>query len=129
VRNDIPWQEVRARYERGEGSYRTLAEEYGVARSTMERRALVENWGGRRRTDSADRARECLYSAARQLLQCVEELLMRPQQPPAAREIREMTAVLRELMQFRQSLEEESCGGEAPELRVVLEGEIESWAE
>ena len=132
VRNDVPWQEVRMRYERGEGTFRSLAREYGVSRTTLERRAMQEHWGGRRR-NTGERTGQCLYSAAQQLLQCVEERLLQPEEPADVRTLKELTGVLRELMQLRRSLAEEeqaaaAAAVEAPTLRVVLEGEVEEWS-
>lgn len=128
VRNDVPWQEVRWRYERGEGTFRSLAGEYGVSRSTLERRAMQEHWGGRRR-NTGERTGECLHSAVQQLLQCVEERLLQPEEPADVRTLKELTGVLRELMQLRRSLaEEEQSAAAAPALRVVLEGEVEEWS-
>lgn len=129
-REDIPWQELRRRYERGEGTYRTLAAEYGVDPSTVARRAARENWGGRRlQRDREDRAGQCLYRAAAALSRCVEERVLAVEEPPEAKELKELLAVLRELMQLRRSLEQERQAEEPDAIRVVLEGEIADWAE
>lgn len=38
------WAEIRSAYRKGEGSLRDLAERFGVAQSSIERRAIEEGW-------------------------------------------------------------------------------------
>lgn len=130
TRENIPWRELRSRYEEGQGTFRTLAAEYGVGHSTVAKRAKRENWGGHRRKKSGeDRTAACLHQAAAALSRCVEESLLCADQPPEARELKELLAVLRELMQLRRTLEQERQAEEPAAIRVVLEGEIADWAE
>lgn len=45
----IDWTKIRTEYIAGEGSYRTLAEKYGVCYSVIYRRGKEENWADARR--------------------------------------------------------------------------------
>ena len=77
-----PWEEVRARYETEDCTYRQLAEEYGVSIQSIWTHAQKECWKGRRtrgRDQSIDDRRylrqvaKALMTAARQAAAQVED--------------------------------------------------------
>ena len=111
-RDDVPWAEVQKLNAQG-WSYRQLAEKFGVSSSAIGRRAVQECWHG---TDAQRNLAAGLRRQAEQRL--AGEL--------DTREIKELTAVLRELMNLQQTLEGQQPGGSP--LRVVLEEETEDWS-
>lgn len=117
-RDDVPWAEVQKLNAQG-WSYRQLAEKYGVSSSAIGRRAVQECWHG---TD-AQRANARLRNLAAGLRRQAEQRLAGELD---TREIKELTAVLRELMNLQQTLEGQQPGGSP--LRVVLEEETEDWS-
>ena len=96
-----------------------LAEKFGVSSSAIGRRAVQECWHG---TD-AQRANARLRNLAAGLRRQAEQRLAGELD---TREIKELTAVLRELMNLQQTLEGQQPGGSP--LRVVLEEETEDWS-
>ena len=100
-------------------SYRQLAEKFGVSSSAIGRRAVQECWHG---TD-AQRANARLRNLAAGLRRQAEQRLAGELD---TREIKELTAVLQELMNLQQTLEGQQPGGSP--LRVVLEEETEDWS-
>lgn len=114
-RDDVPWAEVQKLNAQG-WSYRQLAEKFGVSSSAIGRRAVQECWHG---TD-AQRANARLRNLAAGLRRQAEQRLAGELD---TREIKELTAVLRELMNLQQTLEGQQPGGSP--LRVVLEEETE----
>ena len=117
-REDIPWEELQRLNAQG-WSYRRLAEKYGVSSSAIGRRAVLDSWHG---TD-AQRANARLRNLAARLRRQAERRLA---EDLDTREIKELTAVLRELMNLQQTLEGQQPGGSP--LRVVLEEETEDWS-
>ena len=109
-REDIPWEELQRLNAQG-WSYRRLAEKYGVSSSAIGRRAVLEGWHG----TNDQRANARLRNLAAQRL--AEDL--------DTREIKELTAVLRELMNLQQTLEGQQPGGV---VRVELAEETEDWS-
>ena len=55
---DVDWQAVRLAYVRGSGSYKALAEEYGISLNTLSKRAKREGWAKERRRYAASVARK-----------------------------------------------------------------------
>ena len=110
-REDIPWEELQRLNAQG-WSYRRLAEKYGVSSSAIGRRAVLEGWHG----TNDQRANARLRRQAEQRL--AEDL--------DTREIKELTAVLRELMNLQQTLEGQQPGGGV--VRVELAEETEDWS-
>ena len=117
---NVPWEQVRRDYEQG-ASCRTLSERYGVSVSTVSRRARAEEWG------KDNSARRCFAAVTRQLMGAVEETLTDRSAPVSVRELKDLTALVRELLTLQELAEGERQEDEG--LRVVLEGEAESWGE
>ena len=92
---------------------------FGVSSTAIGRRAVQECWHG---TD-AQRANARLRNLAAGLRRQAEQRLAGELD---TREIKELTAVLRELMNLQQTLEGQQPGGSP--LRVVLEEETEDWS-
>ena len=117
-REDIPWEELQRLNAQG-WSYRRLAEKYGVSSSAIGRRAVLEGWHG----TNDQRANARLRNLAARLRRQAERRLA---EDLDTREIKELTAVLRELMNLQQTLEGQQPGGSP--LRVVLQEETEDWS-
>ena len=111
-REDIPWEELQRLNAQG-WSYRRLAEKYGVSSSAIGRRAVLDGWHG----TNDQRANARLRNLAARLRRQAEDL--------DTREIKELTAVLRELMNLQQTLEGQQPGGV---VRVELAEETEDWS-
>ena len=130
-REDIPWEELQRLNAQG-WSYRRLAEKYGVSSSAIGRRAVLEGWHGtndqranarlrnlaarlRRQGKAPTRADPAARAQAERRL--AEDL--------DTREIKELTALLRELMNLQHSLDQSRPGGV---VRVELAEETEDWS-
>ena len=115
-REDIPWEELQRLNAQG-WSYRRLAEKYGVSSSAIGRRAVLE---GDVETGSvmSGQVRNLAARLRRQAERRLAEDL-------DTREIKELTAVLRELMNLQQTLEGQQPGGV---VRVELAEETEDWS-
>ena len=100
-------------------SYRRLAEKYGVSSSAIGRRAVLEGWHGTNDQRANARLRNLAARLRRQAEQRLAEDL-------DTREIKELTAVLRELMNLQQTLEGQQPGGGV--VRVELAEETEDWS-
>ena len=111
-REDIPWEELQRLNAQG-WSYRRLAEKYGVSSSAIGRRAVLEGWHG----TNDQRANARLRHLAARPRRLAEHL--------ATREINELTALLRELMNLQHSLDQSRPGGV---VRVELAEETEDWS-
>ena len=105
-----PWEEVRARYETEDCTYRQLAEEYGVSIQSIWTHAQKECWKGRRtqgRNQSIDDRRylrqvaKALMTAARQAAAQVEDGEV------SIKELKEMAGVLQTLTGLEKTLREE----------------------
>ena len=120
----IPWGEIRQIYESGGTSYRKLAKEYGVSPATICAKAKRENWRGRWGDQIPDTTDDCLASAVRQL----SLLLHRAETGEAVSmtEVKELTAVLKELVRLKSAMSESSEGTDV--LHVVLDDEVKAWS-
>lgn len=119
----IPWAEIREKYEAGEGSYAALGRRYGVSETTVGNRARRENWRGRRTGGTID---ACLLSAAQQLRRSVEETVQGGENA-SVKELKELTAMLRELMNLEQAVAEHEKAGEE-QLRIVMEADAAAYS-
>ena len=118
------WQEVRERYENGGETYRSLAQRYGLTVDRIGYRARTEGW----RRGKKESARNHLVQVADALCAAAEQAA-RQAQEMNPKELKEMTQLLRELMQLRQALQQEDAPQEsACAVQVVLEGETEAWS-
>jgi transcriptional regulator with XRE-family HTH domain len=122
-REDIPWEELQRLNAQG-WSYRRLAEKYGVSSSAIGRRAVLEGWHGTNDQRANARLRNLAARLRRQAEQRLAEARTVSRITP--REIKELTAVLRELMNLQQTLEGQQPGGGV--VRVELAEETEDWS-
>lgn len=118
----IPWGEIREKYEAGEGSYAALGRRYGVSGAAVGNRARKENW--KRSNTGAPRSEkntmeDCLTSAAQQLRRSVAETVECGENV-SVKELKELTAMLRELMNLEQAVTEREEEGEE-RLRIIME--------
>lgn len=116
---NLPWEQLRQEYEREGLTYQELAQRYGVSTSTVSRRARADGWG--RRGGSRRRIEE----VSGQLLAVVEEALAGRSDPLSVRELKDLTALLREMLALRELAQKEKGGEET--VHVVLEGPLEDW--
>ena len=119
----VPWQELRRRYERGGETYRSLGEAYGLTEDCVGRRARAEGWQRGKKGGTED----CLAQVADALRRAAEQALQQAEvmQP---KELKEMTGVLRELLQLQHLLRGGEDGLQPAAVQVVLEGEAEAWS-
>ena len=123
--NSIPWQEIRREYLDG-ATYQELGDKYGIAPSTVGRRRHKEGWGNR--DDGSEMLRRCA-AMVRRLSEAVEEAMENHTEPWAIKELKDLSALTREVLGLQKLVEEasaeENCAAE--ELRIVLEGPLEEW--
>ena len=112
---------IRRRYEAGEGTYRELAAEHGVALSTLARYGKAQGW---QRPRHRRESRSVLDGARQQLIRAVEEAMDRPE--VSCRELKELSALLRELLALDQALTPQE---DSSAVEVVLQGETEEWSQ
>lgn len=119
---NIPWGEMRKRYESEKMSYRELGEAYGVSARTVGTHAREEKWTrGKQIPHAAD---VCLSSAARQLARRLESA--ENGEEVNMGEIKDLTAVLRELVKVKESMEKDD--GADTCVRVEMSREVEAWS-
>lgn len=116
-RKEVPWDEVWQLRRQG-ASYRELAERYGVSVSTIGRQARADCWNRPGFAPMNIRMREVAARLQTQVEQRMQEEL-------DTRELKELSAVLRELLRLQQELQ----GSQEELVRVVLEGETEEWSQ
>lgn len=120
---NIPWEEIRKRYESEKVSYQQLGEAYGISYKTVGEHARKEKWTrGKQIPNAAD---VCLSSAARQLARRLESAENGGEVDMG--EIRELTTVLRELVKVKESIEK-TDREETPCVRVEMSEEVEAWS-
>lgn len=120
---NVPWKELRERYENGGETYRSLAEKYGLSADCVGRRARAEGWRRGRKNGVED----CLAQVAGALRAAAEQASQQAA-TMSTKELKEMTGVLRELMQLQQLLRGgNESAAELSAVQVVLEGEAEQW--
>lgn len=122
---NVPWKELRSRYENGGETYRSLAEKYGLSADCVGRRARAEGWRRGRKIG----VESCLAQVAGALRRAAEQAAQQTE-GMNPKELKEMTGVLRELMQLQQLLrgEEEAPVPQSSAVQVVLEREAEQWS-
>ncbi len=128
----IPWAEIREKYEAGEGSYAALGRRYGVSGAAVGKRARREHWAGRRTGQKSEKSamEDCLASAARQLRRSVEET-MECGENVSVKELKELTVMLRELMNLEQAVSDRERMEEAQrgQLRIVMEEDTAAYSQ
>lgn len=124
----VPWQAIRAQYERGGISYMGLSKAFGVPASVIGKRAKREDWGGERKRRAGKKQQGDLYEVADRLIAMVSEMVGRAEGEGQmdVKTLKELTAVLRELNHLSRSRAEENNDGAV--VRVVMEGDTEEWS-
>lgn len=124
----IPWQEIRARYEQGGISYAELSRQFGVPTSVIGKRAKREDWGGDRKTCARKRSRGDLDGVVERLIVIVSDMVDKTAdgEEMDVKTLKELTAVLKELNNLSKNKTE--IKPDNPLVRVVLEGEAEEWS-
>lgn len=126
--SELPWEEIRRKYESGKGTYRELAEDYGTSACSVGRRARAEGWRRPRRLAGVSESEQFLLAVVESLKHTVEETVRQSGEGMHPKELKEMTGVLRELVQLRQTITPSAEERGDGTVRVVLEAETEEWA-
>ena len=114
MRKDIPWAEVRAAYRAG-ASCRELAEQYGVASTTLYEHRKRENW---------DAPVSTLDELTARLEALTTSLLAAPESDAVSvKDVKEMAALIKDLTALRRSKAEDGV------IRVELSEDVAPWAE
>ena len=126
-----PWAEVRARYESGGCSYRSLAEEYGVSRQTVAAHAGKEGWHGEKRWYKARArgSRQCLRETATGLLAMTKRAAKRAESGEVdIRELKELAGILQTLAGLERTLNggPQENGEKDTTLRVIMGEDVEA---
>lgn len=119
---NIPWDEIRRRYESEKVSYRQLGEDYGITSKTVSAHARKEKWT--RGTQLPHVTESCVSSTMRQLARRLESA--ENGEEVNLGEIKELTGVLRELVKVKESLDKTE--EESRTVRVALSEEVEAWS-
>lgn len=121
-RNDVDWTLLRQEYQQGNISQKQLAARHGVSLSAVQYHVRTGNWR------KSDNAKNQLSAAAQQLSRMATQRLQQcDDQALETKEMKELTAMLKELGALMRSFESETK--EDTTVRVVLEGEVKEWSE
>lgn len=124
---------MRARYELGGISIRTLAKQYGVTERAVSQHARDEDWSGGRRWSRQKRmeTQTCLANVARQLNRATASAAERMERGEAdIKEIKELAGLLQALVGLEKAMEPpEKKQSKAAAVRVVLSGEAEELSQ
>lgn len=123
----IPWQAIRERYERGGISYMGLSKAFGVPASVIGKRAKREDWGGDRKRHNGKKSHGDLYEVADRLVAIVSDMVAEGREQMDVKTLKELTAVLRELNNLSKNRVE--AKSDCPIVRVVVEGDAEEWSQ
>lgn len=121
------WMQIRQRYERGE-TYEQLAGEYGVSASAICRHSRAEGWGRRGSARGIPVAGRCVEELTQQMLHVAQAALCRDDGTANVKEMRELAALVRELLTLQRMARE---GEETPQqecVRLVLDRQVEDWS-
>lgn len=120
---NIPWEEIRKRYESEKVSYQQLGEAYGISYKTVGEHARKEKWTKGRQLPIV--TENCVSSTMRQLARRLA--LAENGEEVNLGEIKELTAVLRDLMKVKELIEKTDAE-ETTCVRVELSEEVEAWS-
>ena len=127
-RDKIPWTEIRKEYERGGTSYAGLGRRYGVSAGTVGKHARRENWQGRSRAEKKQLSVEnWMTTAAQQLRRSIEESV-KDGEGFSVKELKEQTAMLRELINLEQTLSDHQ-DAEENRLRIIMDDAADRYSE
>lgn len=116
----IPWKEIRREYERGGTSYAGLGRRYGVSAGTVGKHARQENWQGRSRTEKKKISVEKWMTAAVQQIRRNIEESVKDGEGVSVKELKELTVMLREMLNLEQTLSDRE-NTEENMLRIVMD--------
>ena len=127
-KDKIPWAEIQKEYERGGISYAVLGQRYGVSAGTVGKHARRENWQGRSRKEKKQLSVENWMTTAAQQLRRSIEKSAKSEEGVSVKELKELTVMLRELLNLEQALSnredtEENC------LEIVMDAEADRYSE
>lgn len=126
-KDKIPWTEIRREYERGGTSYAGLGRRYGLSAYTIGNHARQENWQGRSREEKKKASVENWMTAAvRQLRRSIEKSA-KDGEGVSVKEMKELTAMLRELLNLEQTLSDREST-EENRLRIVMDEAAERYS-
>ena len=124
-----PWEEVRARYETEDCTYRQLAEEYGVSVQSVSAHARKEHWE-RKRTRGQDQGtadRRYLRQVAKAAMSAARQMAGQVKDGEVSiKELKELAGVLQTLAGLEGTLREDAP--EAAETVQVVLGDAEEWS-
>ncbi len=128
---NIAWEELRRRYENGEGTYRALGEEYGISASRISQKATQEGWHKKKRKPAGKKKKAAqwwLSEAAQQISQAAQAAVYDGEKEKlTVKELKELAGVLKELIQLQKTM----AGSDAPQekrVHVVMDDEVEKWS-
>lgn len=118
----IPWKEIREKYESGRISKEVLAGEYGISVRAIRYHIQKEDWVMKPYLQGT--AEDCVFSTVRQLARQLERA--ESGEEVSVGEIKELTSVLKDLVKVKESLEESEGG--TGSVRVEMNEEISAWS-
>ena len=121
---EMPWEEIRRRFERREKNGRELAEEYGVSYQKLYRKAADQGWEGYQRRAETNPRRQ-IERLARQLIRMTRDAAARTE-PEDIKTVKELAGVLQTLAGLEKAL-----GGETAQdrtVQVVMDSEVEEMS-
>ena len=121
------WQRIRQRYERGE-TYEELARAFGVSVSTIGRHRKAEGWEERGAARGKPVAGQCVEELTREMLRTARAALAEGEGRAGVREMRDMVALVRELLTLQRMAREEQDTDREERVHVVLERDVEDWS-
>ncbi len=122
----LKWSQMRREHEQG-ATFAQLAEQYGTSVSTLSRRARLEGWG-RRGSVSREPGTGSLETVTERLLARAQETLGGEESSLSVKEMKELAGLVRELLALREAVAQQTTQGQAPGVRVILEGDVEKWS-
>lgn len=129
-KQEYPWEEIQAKYEGGGWTYAALGRAYGLTAARIGQKARQEGWkrpsgGGKPKKPMA----ACLAVAARQLSLAVAETVRQGGEDGSVsvKELKELTAMLRELVNLQQTLESKEKDS-AKCIHIVMDEDAALWS-
>lgn len=123
----LDWRRIRQRYERGE-TYEELSRAFGVSVATIGRHRKAEGWEERGAARGKLMAGQCVEELAREMLRAARTALAESEGGASVREMRDLVALVRELLALQRMAREEQDAGREERVRVVLDREVEDWS-
>lgn len=121
------WQRIRQRYERG-ATYEELAREFGVSVSTIGRHRKAEGWEERGAARGKLMPGQCVEELAQEMMRAARAALAEGEGRTGVREMRDLVALVREVLTLQRMAREEQDTDREERVRVVLERDVEDWS-